>query len=153
MIKGEIKRPVKYIIETDLYKTSARLYGAIKPRHDEIGPSIRQDAASNYRPNETVGINRKFSRHLGELGQYRSYRNHSFRWVITRLWIIGYDSWPMINQVHFSTTFDTSFYTPLADPIGNRAILGNFGQNFYKSQTERNKTTGPREYLYKPRNN
>ena len=76
---GKIQRPVKYIEETDLYKTSARSYGAIKPRDDEIGPAIRQDSASNYRPNDTVGINRKFSRHLGELGQYRSYRNHSFR--------------------------------------------------------------------------
>ena len=76
------KRPVKYIEETDLYKTSARSYGAIKPRNDEIGPAIRQDSASNYRPNDTVGINRKFSRHLGELGQYRSYRNHSFRYEV-----------------------------------------------------------------------
>merc|ERR1711917_128111 len=103
--------------------------GAIKPRDDEIGPAIRQDSASNYRPNDTVGINRKFSRHLGELGQYRSYRNHSF-----------------------STTFDTSFYTPLYDPIGNRAILGGFGLNHYKSQSEKYHTTGPREYLYKKPN-
>ena len=44
--------------------------------------NFRQDSASNYRPNDTVGINRKFSRHLGELGQYRSYRNHSFRYFL-----------------------------------------------------------------------
>jgi hypothetical protein len=128
-MSGKIQRPVKYIEETDLYKTSARSYGAIKPRDDEIGPAIRQDSASNYRPNDTVGINRKFSRHLGELGLYRSYRNHSF-----------------------STTFDTSFYTPLYDPIGNRAILGGLGLNHYKSQSEKYLTTGPREYLYKKPN-
>ena len=58
-------------------------------------------------------------------------------------------NWP---NYYFSTTFDTSFYTPLYDPIGNRAILGGFGLNHYKSQSEKYHTTGPREYLYKKPN-
>ena len=34
-------------------RTSAREYGSIKPREDEIGPAIRQDSAPDYRPNAT----------------------------------------------------------------------------------------------------
>ena len=125
-----IKRPIKFEGQTNLYRTSARIYGSLKPRDDEVGPAKRQDSAPNYRPNDTVGINRKFSRHLGELGQYRSYRNHSF-----------------------STTFDTTFYVPRADPIGNNVILHSFGYNKYLTQSNKYHTTGPKEYLYKKSTN
>merc|ERR1711892_1004013 len=41
-IVPQIKRPVKFEGQTNLYRTSARVYGSLVPRTDEVGPALRQ---------------------------------------------------------------------------------------------------------------